>query len=105
MCWQSLTFFFSASKEELEFAKLKKDYQLLCLSDDEPDSICPNVLKILQDFDHKIHKDQIREITDASLSDAWLAELSAITARAIRHLLVPGTALFGKKERIKKKKC
>lgn len=39
-------------------------------------------------------------LVDASASDAWLAELAAITSRAVRHLFMPGTALFGRKQKV-----
>jgi hypothetical protein len=56
----------AASKEELQFAKLKSDYQKLCLSDDEPDSMCPKILLFLKDFDHKVHK-----VTRKNLWSLW----------------------------------
>ena len=81
------------SPEESSFEALKAAYQDLCLSDEAPNATeCNALLKRLHGFDHEQHKAELP--ADATASDAWLADLSALSARAVQHLFVPGVPLF-----------
>ncbi len=81
------------SAEESAFETLKLTYQVLCLSDDAPNATeCHGLLDRLHKFDHDAHKAQLP--ADAVAADAWLADLSALSARAVQHLFVPGVPLF-----------
>jgi hypothetical protein len=81
------------SAEESAFETLKLTYQVLCLSDDAPNATeCSDLLDQLHKFDHEKHKMELP--LDATASDAWLADLSALSARAVQHLFVPGVPLF-----------
>ncbi len=81
------------SPKDSAFEKLKIAYQVVCLSDDEPDAKeCASLLEKLHKFDHESAKSE--SLHDATASEEWLADLSALSSRAVQHLFMPGVPLF-----------
>lgn len=79
-----------------EFKAWKTRYQLSCLSDRDPEKDCPTILRKLKEARDRVKEER----EESSLHDEnpalnfWLAEVSALTAKAIRHVFVPGVPLF-----------